>query len=155
RHPARGRAGGGGWRTGGPSGVGGRRGGGCRRLGGITPVGRAQGPERGRQRTPNRAGPPRGGRRRPGSAHGAGGRRARHRAPLGTVGDAGRRLLREDRAGDTVSALTAIRGIVTRDLQRTSRQSGRLLGGLVRPFMWLLLVGTGYNAIARVESGIP
>jgi ABC-2 type transport system permease protein len=54
-----------------------------------------------------------------------------------------------------VSALSAIRGIVTRDLQRASRQSGRLLGGLARPFMWLLLVGTGYNAIARVESGIP
>ncbi len=54
-----------------------------------------------------------------------------------------------------MSALSAVRGIVTRDLQRASRQSGRLLGGLARPFMWLLLVGTGYNAIARVDSGIP
>jgi len=54
-----------------------------------------------------------------------------------------------------VSLLSAIHGIVARDLQRASRQSGRLLGGLARPFMWLLLVGTGYNAIARVEGGIP
>jgi ABC-2 type transport system permease protein len=54
-----------------------------------------------------------------------------------------------------VSALGAIGGIVARDLQRTSRQSGRLLGGLARPFMWLLLVGTGYNAIARIEGGLP
>jgi ABC-2 type transport system permease protein len=30
-----------------------------------------------------------------------------------------------------------------------------LLGGLARPFMWLLLVGTGYNTIARVEGGVP
>jgi ABC-2 type transport system permease protein len=50
--------------------------------------------------------------------------------------------------------LTAIYGIVVRDLTRTSRQTGRLLGGLARPFMWLLLVGTGYNAIARIEGGL-
>lgn len=47
-----------------------------------------------------------------------------------------------------------IHGIVVRDLTRASRQTGRLLGGLVRPFMWLLLVGTGYNAIARIEGGV-
>jgi ABC-2 type transport system permease protein len=51
--------------------------------------------------------------------------------------------------------LSAIHGIVARDLTRTTRQTGRLLGGLVRPFMWLLLVGTGYAAIARIEGGIP
>jgi ABC-2 type transport system permease protein len=45
-------------------------------------------------------------------------------------------------------------GIVARDLTRTTRQTSRLLGGVVRPFMWLLLVGTGYNAIARIETGI-
>ncbi|HEY8256122.1 MAG TPA: ABC transporter permease [Gemmatimonadales bacterium] len=54
-----------------------------------------------------------------------------------------------------MSGASAIYGIVARDLQRASRQSGRLLGGLARPFMWLLLVGTGYNAIARVEGGMP
>lgn len=53
-----------------------------------------------------------------------------------------------------MSSLSAIYGIVARDLTRTTRQRGRLLGGLARPFMWLLLVGTGFNAIARVEGGI-
>ncbi len=54
-----------------------------------------------------------------------------------------------------MSALGTIHGIVVRDLTRSSRQTGRLIGGLARPFMWLLLVGTGYNAIARVGNGIP
>ena len=54
-----------------------------------------------------------------------------------------------------MTAWNAIVGIVARDLARTTRQTSRLLGGLARPFMWLLLVGTGYNAIARVESGLP
>lgn len=52
-------------------------------------------------------------------------------------------------------ALSAVYGIVARDLIRTTRQTSRLLGGVARPFMWLLLVGTGYNAIARIEGGIP
>jgi ABC-2 type transport system permease protein len=54
-----------------------------------------------------------------------------------------------------VSAWSAVYGIVARDLARTTRQTSRLLGGLARPFMWLLLVGTGYNAIARLEGGLP
>lgn len=54
-----------------------------------------------------------------------------------------------------MTAWNAIIGIVARDLARTTRQTSRLLGGLARPFMWLLLVGTGYNAIARVENGLP
>jgi len=54
-----------------------------------------------------------------------------------------------------MTAWNAIVGIVARDLARTTRQTSRLLGGLARPFMWLLLVGTGYNAIARVASGLP
>jgi ABC-2 type transport system permease protein len=53
-----------------------------------------------------------------------------------------------------VSAWSAVHGIVARDLARTTRQTSRLLGGLARPFMWLLLVGTGYNAIARLEGGL-
>jgi ABC-2 type transport system permease protein len=48
--------------------------------------------------------------------------------------------------------MTAIYGVVVRDLSRTFRQKGRVLAGLVRPFMWLVLVGSGYNAIARVPS---
>jgi ABC-2 type transport system permease protein len=54
-----------------------------------------------------------------------------------------------------VSAWSTVHGIVARDLARTTRQTSRLLGGVARPFMWLLLVGTGYNAIARLESGLP
>jgi len=48
--------------------------------------------------------------------------------------------------------LIAMHGIVARDLCRMVRQKGRLLGGLARSFMWLLLVGTGYNAITRIEG---
>jgi ABC-2 type transport system permease protein len=46
----------------------------------------------------------------------------------------------------------AIWGIVVRDLSRSRRQRSRLVGGLARPFMWLLLVGGGYNAIARIDG---
>jgi ABC-2 type transport system permease protein len=52
-----------------------------------------------------------------------------------------------------MNAITAVYGIVARDLTRTTRQTGRLLGGVIRPFMWLLLVGTGYNAITRIDGG--
>jgi ABC-2 type transport system permease protein len=48
-----------------------------------------------------------------------------------------------------------VHGIVARDLARSTRQTSRLLGGVARPFMWLLLVGTGYNAIASLDSGLP
>ena len=54
-----------------------------------------------------------------------------------------------------MSAWSAVYGIVARDLTRTTRQTSRLLGGVARPFMWLLLVGTGYNAITRLEGGLP
>jgi ABC-2 type transport system permease protein len=53
-----------------------------------------------------------------------------------------------------MSSLSAVHGIVARDLVRTSRQTGRLLGGVARPFMWLLLVGTGYSTIARLPGGL-
>jgi ABC-2 type transport system permease protein len=53
-----------------------------------------------------------------------------------------------------MTALSAVYGIVARDLTRTTRQTGRLLGGVARPFMWLLLVGRGYNAIARLEGNL-
>jgi ABC-2 type transport system permease protein len=51
-----------------------------------------------------------------------------------------------------MNVLSPIYGIVVRDLVRSFRQKGRLIGGLARSFMWLLLVGGGYNAIARVEG---
>jgi ABC-2 type transport system permease protein len=53
-----------------------------------------------------------------------------------------------------MSSLSAVYGIVARDLARTMRQKGRLVGGIARPFMWLLLVGTGFNTIARLGSGV-
>jgi ABC-2 type transport system permease protein len=53
-----------------------------------------------------------------------------------------------------MNALPAVYGIVVRDLIRATRQTSRLLGGIARPFMWLLLVGTGYNAIARVQGDL-
>ena len=52
------------------------------------------------------------------------------------------------------SSLAAVHGIIARDLARAFRQKSRLLGGLARPFMWLLFVGTGYNTIARVEGAV-
>ena len=48
--------------------------------------------------------------------------------------------------------VATIRAIVRRDLSRVFRQKSRIIGGLARPFMWLLLVGSGYNAIARVPG---
>lgn len=51
-----------------------------------------------------------------------------------------------------MSALITVQAIVVRDVSRAVRQKSRLLGGLVRPFMWLLLVGTGYSTIAHVEG---
>jgi ABC-2 type transport system permease protein len=53
-----------------------------------------------------------------------------------------------------MSTVSAVYGIVARDLTRTTRQTSRLLGGVARPFMWLLLVGTGYNAIARLDGDL-
>lgn len=51
-----------------------------------------------------------------------------------------------------MSALMTVQAIVVRDVSRAVRQKSRLLGGLVRPFMWLLLVGTGYSTIVHVEG---
>ena len=53
-----------------------------------------------------------------------------------------------------MSAVATIQAIVRRDLRRMFRQKSRIVGGLARPFMWLLLVGSGYNAIARVEGAV-
>jgi ABC-2 type transport system permease protein len=51
-----------------------------------------------------------------------------------------------------VSAACVILAIVRRDLIRAFRQKSRLIGGLSRPFMWLLLVGAGFNTIASVNG---
>lgn len=50
-------------------------------------------------------------------------------------------------------APSAIGGIIRRDLRRAARQPSRLIGGLARPFVWLLLVASGYNAIANPGTG--
>jgi len=52
-----------------------------------------------------------------------------------------------------MSGWSAAYGIVARDLARAGRQTSRLVGGVARPFMWLLLIGTGYGAITRLETG--
>jgi ABC-2 type transport system permease protein len=51
-------------------------------------------------------------------------------------------------------AANAAYGIIARDLTRTSRQTSRLLGGVARPLLWLLLVGTGYNSITRLQGDL-
>ena len=53
-----------------------------------------------------------------------------------------------------MSRLATVHGIIARDLQRSARQRSRLIGGLARPFLWLVLIGSGYNAIARLEGGL-
>jgi len=53
-----------------------------------------------------------------------------------------------------MSTWSAVHGIVARDLLRSTRQTSRLLGGIARPFMWLVLVGAGFGAITRLESGL-
>ncbi|MGH7628666.1 MAG: ABC transporter permease [Gemmatimonadales bacterium] len=54
-----------------------------------------------------------------------------------------------------MSAVATVRGIVARDLIRSVRQRSRILAGVARPFMWVLLVGVGFDSIARLEGGIP
>jgi ABC-2 type transport system permease protein len=51
-----------------------------------------------------------------------------------------------------VTALRTAQAIVARDLARAVRQKGRLVGGLARSFMWLVLVAAGYQTIARVDG---
>ncbi len=53
-----------------------------------------------------------------------------------------------------MSALATVWGIVVRDLIRTTRQRSRLVAGLARPFIWVFLVGAGFNSIARLEGGL-
>jgi len=41
----------------------------------------------------------------------------------------------------------ALKAIIARDLKRMLRQRGRLLSALVRPLIWLLVIGTGFEAL--------
>ena len=53
-----------------------------------------------------------------------------------------------------MSAAGTAWGIVVRDFIRSTRQRSRLLAGLARPFIWVFLVGAGFNGIARLQGGI-
>jgi ABC-2 type transport system permease protein len=53
-----------------------------------------------------------------------------------------------------MSAFSTAWGIVVRDMIRSTRQRSRVLAGLARPFIWVFLVGAGFNAIARLEGGL-
>jgi ABC-2 type transport system permease protein len=53
-----------------------------------------------------------------------------------------------------MSAAATAYGIVVRDLVRSTRQSGRLIAGLARPFLWVFLVGAGLDPITRLEGGL-
>jgi ABC-2 type transport system permease protein len=53
-----------------------------------------------------------------------------------------------------MSAAGTAWGIVVRDVIRSTRQRSRLLAGLARPFVWVFLVGAGFNGIARLHDGL-
>jgi ABC-2 type transport system permease protein len=43
--------------------------------------------------------------------------------------------------------------IVLREFKRFFRQKGRLVTTMARPLLWLLIVGTGFTSIIRVDAG--
>lgn len=53
-----------------------------------------------------------------------------------------------------MSGAGTVWGIVVRDLLRSSRQGSRVMAGIVRPFIWVFLVGAGFNGIARLHGGL-
>jgi len=46
----------------------------------------------------------------------------------------------------------AVYGIVVRELIRFSRQRGRVISSLVRPFVWLVFAGAGFSAVFTGKS---
>lgn len=54
-----------------------------------------------------------------------------------------------------MSALATVQGIVVRDVLRSIRQRSRILAGVARPFIWVLLVAAGFSSITRLEGGFP
>jgi ABC-2 type transport system permease protein len=54
-----------------------------------------------------------------------------------------------------VSASATVKGIVVRDLIRSVRQRSRILAGVARPFIWVLLVAAGFSSITTLQSGVP
>jgi hypothetical protein len=41
----------------------------------------------------------------------------------------------------------ALWAIIERELRRMMRQRGRLVSGLVRPLIWLLIIGSGFETM--------
>ena len=46
-----------------------------------------------------------------------------------------------------MSLVKPIYAVVHRDLIKFSRQKGRVLSSLVRPLIWLVVIGAGFNSI--------
>ena len=44
--------------------------------------------------------------------------------------------------------------VIERDLVKLFRQKGRLLSALVRPLIWLLVIGAGFEALIDLDQGI-
>ena len=49
-------------------------------------------------------------------------------------------------------ALQAVVAVVERELLKLGRQRGRLLAALVRPLLWLLVIGAGFAALENTRS---
>src|SRR6476646_5483037 len=97
----------------------------------------------------------RGALRLPGAGDRARGRGPGNRTPFYSATHAGGRVLRPHAgAGRGMSGAATVQGIVVRDLIRTTRQRSRLVAGLARPFIWVFLIGAGFNSIARIEGGL-
>ena len=45
-----------------------------------------------------------------------------------------------------------IYAVVQRDLIKFSRQKGRVLSSLVRPLIWLVVIGAGFNSIVTTDG---
>jgi ABC-2 type transport system permease protein len=48
----------------------------------------------------------------------------------------------------------ALQAIISRDLKRMLRQRGRLLSALVRPLIWLLVIGTGFQSMLAGDASM-
>ncbi len=47
----------------------------------------------------------------------------------------------------------ALVAIIARDLKRMLRQRGRLISAMVRPLIWLLVIGTGFQSLVDAGNG--
>ena len=54
--------------------------------------------------------------------------------------------------GNYVRFLLPIYAVIKRDLIKLTRQKGRLLSAIIRPLIWLLVIGSGFNAMIDRED---